>query len=232
MTDSVESGSEKVNNEILSRLANDDYLLNKVISMRQRRKLTKSDINYIVKNAQQDFESDNITDIDDIVNQAVNNIILECEENLYKEVCETAREESADFIEKILNTDINIRNFENIFCLKEFKAIEFPQAEDDNIRNIRYKDYDGITHAIAQINTDTNKIRLQTFSDVFPKQEFINPQQANYRVMSKSKTNNWTTEYGGINQFDGSIEIRYKDVNEKVMAAVIFKSDGNIHASG
>ena len=224
MTDSVESKSEKFNSDILSKLANDDYLLSKIVSMRQHRKLTKEDINYIIRNAEAKTIAADTTEVDSIIKDAVKNVIIDNE----KCIEESISSNNTDFTETILNANLTLGNFEDIFCLRELKAIELPTSSDEAMRSIRYKDDDGITLAITQINTDCNKIRLQTFGDILPKQQFINPQQVNYRVMSKSKTNNWTAEYGGVNQFDGSIEIRYKDENENVMAAVIFKSDGNV----
>ena len=228
MTDSVESKSEKLHNEILSRLADDDYLLSKIIAMRQNRKLSKDDINYIIKNAEEKVAKENSSDIDNFVNNAVSKIIQECESSITKEVSSKSSENELEFTEKILQTNLSLDNYEEVFGLKGLKAVELPFSSDEEVQSIRYKDNEGITLAIAQINKDINKIRLQTFGGVLPKQEFINPQQVNYRVMSKSKTNGWSAEYGGINQFDGSIEIRYKDADGKVMAAVIFKSDGNV----
>mgnify|MGYP002624841120 CR=1 FL=1 len=73
-----------------------------------------------------------------------------------------------------------------------------------------------------------NKIRIQSFGNVFPKQDYLSPKLVNYRLTEKAKENNWTTEDGGINQFDGSIETRYKDAQGKVMAAVIIKPGGKI----
>ena len=226
MADSVESTSEKVNTEILSKLANDDYLLSKVISMRQRRKLSKEDIDYIIKNAEPKVATDDIEEVDNIIKKTVNAVVQENEKNSIRQLSLIKQDE--DFTEKVLNANLNLDNYEDIFSLKQFKAVELPFSADENIRSIRYKDNEGTTLAIAQINTDCKKIRLQTFGKVLPKQEFVNPQQVNYRIMSKSKANNWTTEYGGINQFDGSIEIRYKDSEGNVMAAVIFKSDGSV----
>jgi len=223
MTDSVESQSEKVNSDLLSRLANDEYLLSKIVSMRQHRKLTKEDINYIIRNAEAKTIAADTTEVDSIIKDAVKNVIISSEKCIEESITT-----DTDFTSIILNANLTLENFEDIFCLRELKAIELPTSSDEAMRSIRYKDVDGITLAIAQINTDCNKIRLQTFGNVLPKQQFINPQQVNYRVMSKSKINNWTAEYGGVNQFDGSIEIRYKDENENVMAAVIFKSDGNV----
>lgn len=223
MADSVESKSESISSEILSKLANDDYLLSKIVSMKQHRKLSRADINYIIRNSEDKTASQDSSIVDNIIKHSVDNNIQDCEDNISKESTP-----EVDFTEKILNAELTINNFEDIFNLKELHAVELPSSSDENFRSIRYQDNDGITLAIAQINPDINKIRLQTFGGVLPKQEYVNPQQANYKIMSKSKVNGWTTEYGGINQFDGSIEIRHKDADGKVMAAVIFKSDGNV----
>lgn len=228
MVDSVDSQSEKINSELLSRLANDDYLLSKIVSMRRHRKLSQDEINYIIKCSEQKTDSDSEINLDEFINWAVNSVICECENNNGNESKHEKFDEDIDFTEKVSRIELTVENFEDFFGLKELKAVELPCSSDENIRSIRYKDNNGITHAIAQINTDSNRIRLQTFGDILPKQEFINPQQANYKVMSKSKANGWTAEYGGVNQFDGSLEIRYKDVSGHVMAAVIFKSDGNV----
>ena len=230
MSDSVESGSEKVNSEILSKLANDDYLLSKIVSMRKHRKLTKDDINYIIRNAGPKTIAADTTEVDNIIKTAISYGIQNCEDILSRQTSQTEeeKEEELDFTQKVLNAYLTIDNFEDVFGLKGLKAVELPSSADEGFRSIRYKDIEGTTLAIAQINTDSNKLRLQTFGAVLPKQEFSSPKQVNYRVMSKSKVNNWTTEYGGVNQFDGSIEIRYKDVDGNVMAAVIFKSDGNV----
>jgi len=37
----------------------------------------------------------------------------------------------------------------------------------------------------------------------------------------------WITEYGGINQFDGSVEFRYKDSDGKVIFAIITNKEGS-----
>ena len=191
--------------------------------------MSRADINYIIKNAEEKAATNNSSEVDDFVTNAINKIIQECEGTIAREYSSSSNKESElDFSEKVLNANLRLDNFEEVFGLKQLNSVELPSSSAEEIQSIRYKDNEGITLAIVQINKDTNKIRLQTFGGVLPKQEFINPQQVNYRIMSQSKANGWSAEYGGVNQFDGSIEIRYKDENGRVMAAVIFKSDGSV----
>ena len=133
---------------------------------------------------------------------------------------------STNVIDNLFNTDLTLDNYELIFHLHKYHAVELQPTENEKVRNIRYKDSDGITMAIVQIYTQTNKIKLQTFGNIFPKQEFTSPEDVYNRILISANWANWSTEDGGINQFDGNIETRYKNSDGNVMAAVITKADG------
>ena len=128
-------------------------------------------------------------------------------------------------IDNLLNAELTINNYEEIFRLKKYHAIELQPISEENIRNIRYKDKDGVTMAIVQIYNNTNKIKIQMFGNIFPKQEFTSPQDVLNRILVCAEWANWSTEDGGINQFDGNIETRFKNSKDQVMAAVITKAD-------
>ena len=130
-----------------------------------------------------------------------------------------------DIVNDLLEAELTDINYEIIFMLNKYQAVELPPSSYTT-RNISYKDSDGITMAKVQIDSKTNKIKIQAFGNIFPKQKFTTPQNVGQRVLNSAIISNWTTEDGGINQFDGNIEIRYKDHDGNVMAAVITKPDG------
>lgn len=133
----------------------------------------------------------------------------------------------SDVISRLSQAKITENNYEDIFSLANFQAVELaPNTIENCIRNIRYKDSDGITHAVVKINTKFKKIKLETYTDILPKQDVSNTTNVGKRVLFRALFENWSTEDGGINYFDGNIETRFKDSNKNVMAAMITKPDG------
>ena len=123
---------------------------------------------------------------------------------------------------------LTINNFEDVFCLKEFKRSELSFANDENICFIRYTDQDGNTSATVRIDMLTKKLKMETFGSHFQKQVFVTAEQIYFRAKEKAIRENWTVEYGGINQFDGNVEFRYKGADGKVFFAIITKKDGSV----
>mgnify|MGYP003571262500 CR=1 FL=1 len=130
-------------------------------------------------------------------------------------------------LQSLTERTLTINNFEDVFCLKEFKRSELSFANGENICYIRYVDQDNNTSAIVRIDMLTKKIKMETFGSHFPMQKFITPEQIYFRAKEKAKRENWITEYGGINQFDGSVEFRYKDSDGKVIFAIITNKEGS-----
>ena len=128
----------------------------------------------------------------------------------------------------IQNNAVTSSNFEYIFCLNNLISFEFPSGSKDIIKTICYTDNDGMTLAALHINQLTKKIYIQAFAAIFPRHGFMPPNKVHSKILAKARLLNWSTEDGGINYFDGNIETRYKDDNNKVMAAVISKPDGEI----
>ena len=162
----------------------------------------------------------NITNNIDI-NNTVNDFVEELEyidESVNKDLY-------INVIDDLLNAELTLNNYEEIFRLKKYHAVELKPTPEENIKNIRYKDADGITMAIVQIYNNTNKIKIQMFGNIFPKQEFTSPQDVLNRILICADWANWSTEDGGINQFDGNIETRYLNSKGQVVAAVITKPD-------
>ncbi len=161
------------------------------------------------------------------VNSAVNSVISELDKrdycnNLYdKFINDTASE----FLNYLNNIDINPDTYEDLFCLSSFKSSTFPNIQEQNVQNIKYKDNDGNTVALVQVDRNNNRIRLQSFGNVFPKQEFKNPINVVSAIEKFIFSEQWDIEDGGINQFDGNIETRYKDQSGHVKAAIITKPD-------
>ena len=135
-------------------------------------------------------------------------------------------ESQTDIINNLLNVNLTLNNYEEICLLTKYHAVELQPTVEESIKNICYKNADGIAMAIVQIYTKENKIKIHTFGNIFPKQEFTSPQDVLNRILINAKWSNWSTEDGGINQFDGNIETRYKNTQGHVMAAVITKADG------
>jgi len=131
-------------------------------------------------------------------------------------------------LQSLTTRPLTINNFEDVFCLKNFKRSELTFSNDKNNCYIRYTDKSGETSAIVQINLITKKLRLEAFGSHFPTQSFISANQVYFRAKEKAVRENWSTEYGGINQFDGTVEFRYKDEEGKVIYAIITKADGNV----
>ena len=134
--------------------------------------------------------------------------------------------QSNKIIENLINRELTLKNFEDIFCLKEFSAIGGTINPEQAVRNVRYKDARGTVVATVQIDTLNKKIRMQNLGDVLPKQECFTPSHVGTKLRNLAKFKKWSTEDGGVNQFNGNIEYRYKDENGNVMAAIITKPDG------
>ncbi len=131
-------------------------------------------------------------------------------------------------IQSLTERTLTINNFEDVFCLKEFKRSELTFANDKNICFIRYTDQDENTSATVKIDMLTKKLKLEAFGSHFQKQKFITPEQIYFRVKEKAIRENWTVEYGGLNQFDGTVEFRYKEADGRVLFAIITKKDGSV----
>ena len=131
-------------------------------------------------------------------------------------------------LQSLTTRPLTINNFEDVFCLKDFQRSELTFSNGKNNCYIRYTDNTGNTTAIVQINLLTKKLRLEAFGSHLPKQSFITANQIYFRAKEKATRENWSTEYGGVNQFDGTVEFRYKDEEGKVMYAIITKKDGNV----
>ena len=128
--------------------------------------------------------------------------------------------------EQIFYSELTISNYEEIFCLQGYTAFGGTINPEQAVRNIRYKDSVGNIVATVQIDTLSKKIRIQNLGHIFPVFESFTPCQVGNKLNNMSKYNNWTIEDGGDNLFNGNHEIRYKDENGNVMAAVITKPDG------
>ena len=136
------------------------------------------------------------------------------------------KKSSVELIENLLHKDLTLSNYEEMFCISNYKAIGGTINPDQSVRNIRYRDNLGNIVATIQIDTINKKIRMQNLGDVLPRQEVFSPYQVGTKIQNLAKFKKWSTEYGGINQFNGNEEIRYKDEHGNVMAAVITKPNG------
>ena len=205
-----------------------ENFIEKIRGIGNKADFSDSDIKLLLINNANDMSQSFVKkqELDNIVNQAVNSLIKEYEKQSSDNynIIEINRAKD-EIISRLLNTELNFDNYEKVLNLTEYIAFEIP-AFDTNTRNIRYKDKDGNTVAIIQIDNNCNKIRMQSFGNILPKQEYSSPKLVNYRLEQKAKEENWTTEDGGVNQFDGNTEIRYKDSDGNVMAAIITKPGG------
>ena len=136
------------------------------------------------------------------------------------------KKSSAKIIENLIYNELTLDNYEEMLCISKFKAMGGTINPNQSVRNIRYCDQKGCIVATVQIDTINKKIRMQNLGDVLPKQESFTPYQVGTKIQNLAKFKKWTTEDGGINQFNGNIEVRYKDENGNVMAAVITKPNG------
>lgn len=137
-----------------------------------------------------------------------------------------AKQSSGEIINKILYSEMTLENYKILLCLDQFTEQGGTVNPNQTVRNIRYKDKSGAIIAIIQIDTINKKIRMQNLGNVLPTQECFSPYQVGTKIQNLAKYNHWTTEDGGVNQFNGNTEIRYKDSNGNVMAAVITKENG------
>lgn len=135
--------------------------------------------------------------------------------------------DSSYIIENIINQNLTIDNYEKVFFLDNYFAMGGTINPEQAVRNIRYRDRKGTIVAIIQIDTVNQKIRMQNFGDILPKQESFSPAQVVAKLQNLAKYNKWTIEDGGVNQFNGNLEYRYKDSEGNVMAAIITKSNGS-----
>ena len=166
-------------------------------------------------------------DVDD-VNKKVNDTVSEFEKmDLPYKSCfdEFVDKIASEILDYLLNIDINPETFEDLFCLSSYESSTFPNIQEQNVQNIKYRDSEKNTIALVQIDRNNNKIRLQSFGNVFPKQRYEKPLKIVSKIDKFISTENIEIEDGGINQFDGNIETRYKDIFGNVRAAVIMKPD-------
>ena len=133
---------------------------------------------------------------------------------------------SLQLLDNIISSKLTLYNYKEIFCLQEFSQIGGTINPDQAVRNIRFKDSDGIIVATVQIDTLAKKIRVQNLGNIFPKIESYTPYQVGTKLQSMAQFNKWSTEDGGVNCFNGNEEIRYKDKSGNVMAAIITKDNG------
>ena len=47
-------------------------------------------------------------------------------------------------------------------------------------------------------------------------------------IVQKAYKKDWTIEDGGVNQFNGDVELRYKDSQNRVMSAIIFTTSKRV----
>lgn len=134
---------------------------------------------------------------------------------------------SVQLLENLYSTDITLKNFEKIFGLDKYTALGGTINPNQAVRNIRYTDKTGAIVAIVQIDTINKKIRVQNLGNILPKQECFSPSQVGTKLHNLARFNKWSVEDGSINQFRGNSEIRYKDSDGKVMAAVLIKDNGS-----
>lgn len=133
---------------------------------------------------------------------------------------------SAKLLDNIFSSDLTLNNYEKLLGLDEYTAVGGTVNPEQAVRNIRYKDKSGAIVAIVQIDTVNKKIRLQNLGNILPKQECFSPSQVGTKIQNLARYNNWSTEDGSINQFNGNSEVRYKDKNGNVMAAILTKDNG------
>lgn len=140
------------------------------------------------------------------------------------------KRESAKFTDKIISEKLTLNNYEDLFLLKSFKKIGGTINPEQAVRNIRYQDRHDIIVATVQIDTTNKKIRIQNLGNIFPRQECFTPEQIGEKLKNLAKYNSWKIEDGGVNQFNGNLEYRYKDEKENITAAIITKPDGKFDA--
>ena len=133
---------------------------------------------------------------------------------------------SVKIIESIISEKLTLENYEKMFCLTQYTPQGGTINPNQAVRNILYRDRKGVIVASVQIDTINKKIRVQNLADVLPKQECYTPAQVGTKLQNLAKFKKWSTEDGGINQFNGNREFRYKDSNGNVMAAIITKPNG------
>ncbi len=140
-------------------------------------------------------------------------------------VCKEKRS-SAKLLENLFSSELTISNYEKIFGLEGYNIVGGTINPNQAVRNIRYTNKNGAIVAIVQIDTINKKIRLQNLGNILPKQECFSPSEVGTKVQNLARYNNWATEDGSVNQFNGKSEIRYKDKNGNVMAAVLTNDNG------
>ena len=136
------------------------------------------------------------------------------------------KKNSVKIIDKILSEKMTLQNYEEIFCLNKYIAVCGTINPENAVRNIRYKDTNGMIVAVVQIDNVNKKIRVQYLGDVLPKQECFTPLHIGLKLENLAKYNSWMTEDGGVNQFNGNHEFRFKDKKGNIMSAIITRPDG------
>ena len=136
------------------------------------------------------------------------------------------KQSSAKLLEDIVSTNLTLSNYKEVFYLQNYKSSVGTINPDQKVRNIRYRDEADVIVATLQIDTLSKKMRLQNLGNFLPRLECFSPSEVGTKIQNLARFNNWETEDGGINLFNGNREIRYKDKNGNVMAAIITKENG------
>lgn len=155
------------------------------------------------------------------ITDATNALVKELEKYNVEQPNET-------FVNQLIQQELNLNNYEEILGLKQYNSVNIKTISNQKIHSIMYNDNDGYTMAIVQIDFQRNKMVLEFLSDILPKQNYNTPKTINDIIVKKAIENNWSTEDGGINQFNGNIEIRYKNADGNVMSAIISTPEGNV----
>lgn len=136
------------------------------------------------------------------------------------------RRSSAKLLENIVSSAMTLSNYEEVLYLKNYKSFLGTINPEQKVRNIRYKDDEGNIVATLQIDTLSKKLRMQNLGNFLPHLECFSPNEVGTKIQNMARYNNWTSEDGGVNRFNGNREVRYKDKNGNVMAAIITKENG------
>ena len=153
--------------------------------------------------------------------EVANNLAAEFEQIAKPQIC-------TNIVDKLLILDFNLDNYEDFFGLNKYNAHNLSTSFQDKMHNIAYRDADGNTMCIVKIDFKHNKLILDFLANILPKQKYISPNEVFDKVHSVACLENWLKEDGGVNQFNGNLEFRYKDFYDNVMAAIIYNCMGNV----
>ena len=161
------------------------------------------------------------TSVGDVV-QAVNNFVLELEEN------ETNEPKYESIVDKLADIELNLDNFEDLFSLREYKATSMGSSFQEKTHNIIYKDEKDNTMAMVKIDFKHNRLIMEFLGNNIWKHRYSHPNEVFKTIYNMANSENWSKEDGGVNQFNGNIEFRYKNSDNHVMAAIISTSEGQV----